>query len=37
VANRILAVGTPPGDLEITKVDRLTTIDRARAALPEMP
>lgn len=37
VANRILAIGEQPGGPEITKVDRTTTVNRARAALPKMP
>ncbi|MEV6824066.1 S8 family serine peptidase [Amycolatopsis sp. NPDC051102] len=37
VANRLLSVGGQKAKLALSKVDRKTTVKRARAALPEMP
>ncbi|MDQ7808826.1 S8 family serine peptidase [Amycolatopsis sp. A133] len=37
IANRLLRVGEERAELALTRVDRDTTVERARAALPEMP
>ncbi|WP_240490764.1 S8 family serine peptidase [Amycolatopsis vancoresmycina] len=37
VANRLLRIGEKQAKLALTKVDSKTTVNRARAALPELP
>lgn len=37
LANRLLRIGEQKAKLALTKVDRKTTVKRARAALPELP